>query len=94
MCDKKKHLLMLLDDAIELAEKKKETVKNSEDLFRVVELTIKNLEDIKKNIILDIIPLHSNGSNLGLSRHIGEWCDDELMDMALDIDHYYSNEMK
>jgi hypothetical protein len=87
-------LVGLLDKAITIAEKKKFEHKNGDDDFqKIIGLTLQNLNDIRENVRKGILA-HSKGATLGLTHHIGEWFDDELYDVAVEIDEYFKNEMR
>jgi hypothetical protein len=88
-------IITLIDKAIQIAENKKLYYEktNNKALLEMVELTNRNLREIKQGFV-DGSLLHSEGGTLGLTRNIGEWCEDELFDAAHEIDQYFKHEMK
>jgi hypothetical protein len=93
MENKKLKLIELLDKAIMIAERKKIEHKNGDDAFKkIIDLTLQNLNNIRENVQKGILA-HSKGATLGLAHHIGDWFDDELYDVAVEIDEYFKNEM-
>jgi hypothetical protein len=92
-------LLKLMDRAIKIANEKAQYYKNLEsnainiELQEMAELTFKNLNELKIEILNNNIPRPSGGATLGLSKNIGEWCRDSLYEVAAEIDDYYKYQM-
>jgi hypothetical protein len=99
MDEKLKKLTRLMDQAITITKKKIQYYKNAEanatnkELQEMAELTFENLNELKIEILNNNIPRPSGGATFGLSKNIGEWCQDELYDIAEKIDDYYKYQM-
>lgn len=95
--DKNLHeFIELLNKAINVAKVKLELIQkesSNKDLLEMAELTVKNLQDWRDIAVAGKLPRPSHGAGLGLSKHIGEWCNDELYELALDLDEYYQKKM-
>jgi len=86
----------LLTKAINVANVKLERLQKEDSnkgLIEMAELTVKNLQDWRNIAVAGKLPRPSHGAGLGLSKHIGDWCNDELYELALDLDEYYQTKM-
>ncbi|MFH1780582.1 MAG: hypothetical protein ABH841_01045 [Candidatus Nealsonbacteria bacterium] len=88
--------IRLVDQAIEIAQKKHQELEKSKanvEMQYFMILTLRNLKKIKENAVSGQLHRPSGGATLGLSYHIGEYFDDELYDIAWEIDGYYQEKM-
>jgi len=96
MDDNLQGFIELTDKAISVAKNKLKQLtetNSNRGLIEMAELTVKNLTAMRDNAANGKLPRPSNGASLGLSYHIGDWCNDELYELALDLDEYYQTKM-
>ncbi|WP_431821930.1 hypothetical protein [Burkholderia sp. F1] len=87
-----------IEELISVANKKRQEVVSAgggEWLVKSYDTLIENLVDLRSTASADKLPRPSRGetrpgAGLGLSRAVGEWCeDDELLDRVRSVEDYF-----
>jgi|SRR5690606_3012317 hypothetical protein len=90
--------IALIDIAVERAQALQNDLMTRGDKpgsVKAAELTIKNLQKLKNNVVEETLPKPSLGdvssnAGLGMIRGVGEWCeDDKLLSCVEDIEHFF-----
>ncbi|MDZ5645693.1 hypothetical protein [Nitrospirillum sp. BR 11828] len=96
--DKEEGFIKLIQDNINLSERKISEINyEKSDLWRIeyYQRLIDNLMKMKESVIAKKFPRPSSGfspgvTNIGVTRYLGEWCDDEdVIEIARKLEAFY-----